>query len=110
MYDVQVARRWRAFDRETIDKEMRALPKEAYHKLSEAMLAYRLDTRIGYVVRNYGDGLMMVKDDSHGAGRCLFFTIHEEAGVDVLVALLVYKESEEAPKRVIDAARRRMAP
>ena len=90
---------------------MRALPKEAYHKLSEAMLAYRLDTRVGYVVKGYGDGLMMVKDDSHGAGRCLFFTVREEAGVDVLVALLVYKkESEEAPKRVIDAARKRMAP
>ncbi len=109
MYTPTVTRRWRAFDAETINKEMRDLPQEDYFRLSQAMLAYRMDTGSGYVVKNYGEGLMMVRDGSHGAGRCLFFSVREEQGVEVLVALLVYKkESQEAPKRVIDTARQRM--
>ena len=102
-------RKWRAFDGATINKELSELPSEDFYRLTAAMKAYRLDQKVGYVVRSYGDGLMMVKDDSHGQGRCVFFAVREVAGEEVLTALLVYKkETQEAPKRVLDAARRRM--
>lgn len=67
---------------------MLAVPREDYYRLSEAMLAYRKDLRSGYVVKNYGDGLMMVKDDSHGQGRCIFFSVHKVDGEEVLTALV----------------------
>lgn len=51
----------------------------------------------------------MVKDDSHGQGRCLFFSVRREGSEEVLTALLVYKkESQEAPKWVHDTARKWM--
>lgn len=74
------------------------------------MRAYARDLGIGYEVKAYGGGLMMVKDASRGQGRCLFFALRREAdGSETIVALLVYKkESQEAPKRVLETARRRM--
>ena len=65
---------------ETINREFAALPPDDYFRLGEAMLAYRLDQGAGYIVQNYGDGLMMVKDAAHGQGRCLFFSIRVEWG------------------------------
>lgn len=105
-----VLRRWRAFDSETINRELSALPKEDFLHLTQAMLAFRKAQGSGYVVKNYGDGLLMLKDDSKGQGRCLFFSIRKQGDEEVLTALVVYKkESQEAPARVIKKARQRMA-
>ena len=104
-----MARRWRAFDVEAINREFAALPLEDHLCLQQTMLAYRSGEGEGYVVRNYGEGLMMVKDAAQGQGRCLFFSVHLERGTEILTALLVYKkESQEAPQRVLDTARRRL--
>ncbi len=84
-----MVRRWRPFDGRTINRELLDLPTDDFRRLTVAMKAYRLDVGAGYQVRNYGDGLMMVKDDSHGAGRCLFFSVREVEGEEVLTALLV---------------------
>lgn len=63
----------------------------------------------GFVVKSYGDGLMMIKAANHTQGRCLFFTVREEQGDEVLTALVAYKkETQEAPERVIETARKRM--
>ena len=85
------------------------VPSDDRRRLKLAMFNYRIGAGIGYEVRSYGEGLMMVKDASHGAGRCLFFTVGVMEGEETLTALLVYKkESQEAPARVIDTACRRM--
>ena len=69
------------------------------------------------MVKNYGGGLYMIKDRSHGQGRCLYFTRMVEAAsegpnaeeIENLVALLFYKkESQEAPGRVLETARARL--
>lgn len=99
-----------SFHRETTDAEFRDLPTRDYHRLTLAMREYARETRSGYVVKSYGEGLMMLKDASQGQGRALFFTIRrDEGGAERLTLLLVYKkESQEAPKRVLDTARQRM--
>ena len=79
---------------ETINRELRTLSHEDFRRLTEAMLAYRLDKGGGYVVKSYGDGLMMVKDSTHGQGRCLFFSVRIERGEEILTALLVYKKGK----------------
>lgn len=102
-------RRWRAFDPETINREMRALPYEDLSRLRYAMYHYSLDSGAHYRVESYGDGLMMVTDSARGQGRCLFFSVRQEGGMEVVTALLVYKkESPKAPQRILDAARQRM--
>ena len=88
---------------------MLTLPPEDYYRLSQAMLGYRKASGSGYVVKNYGRGLFMIKDDSRGQGRCIFFSARQEQGDELLTALLVYKkESREVPARVIEAARKRL--
>ena len=62
----------------------------------------------GYTVRNFGDGLMMIKDNRQG--RCLWFSADRvEHGVQILTALLVYKkETMRVPDRILQTARQRM--
>ena len=61
----------------------------------------------GFVVRDYGDGLLMIKATNRTAGRCLFFTLDENDST-LAIALLGYKkESNEAPKFLIATARER---
>ena len=61
----------------------------------------------GYVVKGYGDGLLMIKATNGRSGRCLFFTLDEEDPT-LAIALLGYKkESDEAPKNLVAAARER---
>lgn len=56
----------------------------------------------GYKVRSYGDGLMMIKATNRTSGRCLFFSVVELDGVEVLTALLAYKkESSDAPLHLL---------
>ncbi len=100
-------RRWSSFDRETTNKEFATIPIDDRVRLFEAMKLYRLDARIGYVIKNYGEGLMMLKPTS-GAGRCLFFCEPTETGQE-LVALLAYKkEWQKAPEQLVRMARLRM--
>ena len=101
-------RKFEPFDAETIKREFLALPSEDASSLKFAMESYQWDLGTGYVVKNYGQGLYMIKDSSHGQGRCLFFrTVAGQP--ERLVALLIYKkESQEAPARVIETARKRM--
>ena len=64
------------------------------------MKLFALTANIGYTVKNYGDGLMMIKPKD-GQGRCLFFTQVELAGQLELIALLAYKkESQKLPDSV----------
>lgn len=61
----------------------------------------------GYVIKDYGDGILMIKATNGTSGRCLFFTIDEDEPT-LAVALLGYKkEGTEAPKAVIQTARER---
>ena len=102
-------RKWRPFDQETLKKEFATIPHPDQRKLFFAMENYRDNTGIVYVVKNYGDGLMMIKDRSKGSGRCLFFTVREVEGVEQLVMLIAYKkESDEVPAAVLSTARERM--
>lgn len=101
-------RKFEPFDAETIKREFLVLPSEDASNLKFAMESYPWDLVTGYVVKNYGQGLFMIKDSSHGQGRCLFFrTVVEQP--ERLIALLIYKkESQEALARVIETARKRM--
>jgi len=73
------------------------------------MKAFRLEIEGSYKVKNYGGGLLMIKSSNRAQGRCLFFTLVESDDVETLVALLAYKkESQEAPKQVIETARARL--
>jgi len=73
------------------------------------MRAYEQELDIGFVVKEYGEGLLMIKAANRTAGRCLFFSVQELEGTEVLTALLIYKkESQEAPKHVVETARERL--
>ena len=102
-------RRWTSFNHEVTNREFFALSQRDFASLTVAMRAFRMDEGAGYVVKHYGEGLMMIKSANQTQGRCLFFTIREERNQEVLVALLVYKkESDAVPHHVEATARRRM--
>ena len=70
------------------------------------MQRYAKGDEAGFTVRDYGEGLLMIKKDGL-SGRCLFFT-YDEIDPTRLVALLAYKkEGDEAPRHILDAARER---
>lgn len=107
-------RQWLSFDRDTLDQEFRALPRKDMIDLFEAMKAYRMEVETGWVVKNYGNGLLMIKPSNKGAGRCLFFAVRSVSrggqNVEELIALLAYKkESQDVPKAHIRTARSRMS-
>ncbi|MGV3616121.1 MAG: type II toxin-antitoxin system RelE/ParE family toxin [Fimbriimonas sp.] len=102
-------RRWTSFDSEVTNREFLALPEDDRKALFGAMKLFRLEAAGGYVVSNYGDGLLMIKAANQTQGRCLFFTIREVDGVEVATALLAYKkESQKAEKQKMETARQRM--
>jgi len=104
-----MSRKWGSFDTEVTNRELEAIPYPDRGALYQAMAAYAEDLDIRYSVKNYGDDLMMLKASNGTSGRCLFFSRERIGDSEKLVALLFYKkESEEAPKRVIEAARARM--
>ena len=72
------------------------------------MKLYADDAGIGYIVKNYGDGLMMIKPKDT-QGRCLFFTVIETSERQTLVALLAYKkEGQKLSERLRKLASERM--
>lgn len=73
------------------------------------MSAYAKDLGIGYEVKSYGEGILMIKNIG-SQGRCLFFSVrHGEDGTEILTALRVNKkESQKVPRREIEIAQRRM--
>jgi phage-related protein len=103
-----VERHWKSFDQDVTNKEFRDLPIDDLIGLFEAMKLFRYDLGIGYVIKNYGDGLMMIKA-KHGQGRCLFFTIVEVIGTQELIVLTSYKkETQNLPDSVKRLAVQRM--
>lgn len=101
-------RKFRAFDQTIINRELADLSRDDFADLRLAMHRYQLGIELGYTVKAYEGGLMMIKGSRQG--RCLWF--HEgdfEDGVRILTALLVYKkESQEVPERVLRTAKARM--
>jgi len=96
-----------SFDSETTNAEFAGIPQPDLRALFTAMGRYGRSLDGGYVVRNYGGDLYMIKATNHTSGRCLFFTIDTEEPTK-LVALLAYKkESDEAPESLIRTARER---
>lgn len=103
--------KFKAFNGRTINDELLDLPQADFLDLCRAMELYQANKNVGYTVKNYGDDLMMIKGS--GQGRCLWFARETEivngTEVESLIVLLVYKkESQEAPKRVLDTARERL--
>ena len=108
-------RKFEAFNQEVINEEFMALPVKDASALKLAMKRYQNDEAVGYRVKNYGDGLLMIHGSGKDQGRCLFFKKELVADSTTgelrerLVALLIYKkESMEVPARVMETARRRM--
>ncbi|HSI74028.1 MAG TPA: hypothetical protein VK934_12700 [Fimbriimonas sp.] len=108
-------RRFGPYNPEVINEELRKLPTRDAIDLKTAMKQYQDDTGVGYRIKNYGDGLMMISDSGRGQGRCLFFraetNINPKTGEveERLTALLVYKkETQKVPQSVIQTARKRM--
>lgn len=101
-------RHWSSFDSSVTDREFAALNVDDRVSLFEAMKLYRMDAGVGYVVKSYGQGILMIKPKA-GQGRCLFFGVVETQGSLELVALLAYKkESQKVPRRLLDLASERM--
>lgn len=93
-----MSRKFEPFDERIIRKEFWELNTQDFLDLTEAMKNYQLETGVGYTIDNYGE-VLMIKGSRQGRG--LFFTMVEGR----VVLLLVYKkESQKAPKRVIDIA------
>ena len=96
-----------SFDPDTTNAELASIRQPDRGALYWAMERYGLGDPTGWIVKDYGGGLLMLKAKGERQGRCLFFT-HDEAEPPRLVALLFYKkEGQDAPSRVIDAARER---
>jgi hypothetical protein len=75
--------------------------------LFHAMALYSREIAIGHVVKNYGNGLLMLKAANRSCGRCLFFAV-EHSDETVLIALLAYKKgSNEVPANLLATARKR---
>jgi hypothetical protein len=60
-YNSQVKLRWTSFNRRVTDREFDALPLSDMVKLFEAMGKYARQVRAGYVVKEYGNGIKMIK-------------------------------------------------
>ena len=107
-------RKFEPFDEAVIIRELRELPRDERRALFWAMENYQNDSGFAYLVKSYGDGLMMIRDRSHGQGRCLFFkreSVVQPDGTKLerLISLLVYKkESNNVPEAVLKTARQRM--
>lgn len=92
-----------------IRKEFFELSDEDGAELRHAMKNYQNGSGKSYEVKNYGEGLLMLKPTGNAAGRCLFFFNEVVNGEEILTVVLIYKkESREAPKQVVETARRRM--
>lgn len=97
--------RWTSFDTPTTNAEFLTIPQPDRRALFYAMERYAEGDDVGFEVKDYGDGLLMIKKRGP-AGRCLFFSHDSEE--KLLVALLAYKkESDEAPKNLLESARER---
>ncbi len=109
-YTIDMPRRWRSFDIVTTNRELASLPTRDFLSLTDAMRSYRLELEGGFIVKSYGQGLMMIKATNQTQGRCLFFSIAAGSdGAEVLIALLFYKkETQEVPISVLETARQRM--
>jgi hypothetical protein len=51
-----------------------------------AIKAYRLEEERGFVIKGYGDDLTIIKASNRTQGCCLFFSLSEVDGAEVLAA------------------------
>ena len=100
--------RCRNFDTSTIVSECGKIPQPDRGALFHAQDRYAKGENAGFVVKDYGGGLLMLKK-ARMAGRCLFFPYEEEGEVYLIFLLAYKKEADEAPSHLIDAARQRRA-
>jgi|GEM_PF-1710799 len=104
-----VGRKFIAYDAETINEELLSLSKADFLDLTLAMEYFQNASEAKYTVKNYDDGLMMIKGNRQG--RCLWFFKGETVdGIEILIVVLVYKkETQRVPSKVLETARSRMA-
>lgn len=107
--NISVKRKFEAFNARIINSELRALPFGDASKLMHAMENFQAEFLSGFVVKNYGGGLLMIKSTNQGSGRGLFFYSRIVNGVQICMLVLVYKkESQEVPANVLALARKRV--
>ena len=111
---MDVRRRWSSFNQDVTDREALCIPYGYRKRIFRAMYFYGRGDESKSVVQDYGGGILAIKDNSGGQGRCLFFAraqhvLESGESVERLVALVFYKkESQDVPKRVLELARRRL--
>lgn len=101
--------KWESFNEVVTTTEFLTIPQPDQGALKYAMERYGKGQNVGWVLKNYGDGLMMLKAKNRSAGRCLFFMISETDPARFVALLFYKKESDEAPAHIMETARQRMA-
>ena len=76
-YNKILVRHWISFDYSVTNREFAELPSRDAASLFRAMKRYAIDERPGWIVKDYGEGLLMIKAANQTQGRCLFFTIQK---------------------------------
>ena len=72
------------------------------------MERFAKDENVGWTIKNYGDGLHMLKAGNGTAGRCLFFVANQHRPPRLIALLFYKKESRDAPTNLLETARHRM--
>ena len=93
------------YDNETIAAELGGIPSPDLGLLFSAMGRYSEGDDVGFTIKDYDEGLLMLKKDRRN-GRLLFS--HDATTGPRPVSLLAYKkESQKAPQNLIATARER---
>lgn len=84
----------------------RAIPQPDRGLLFFAMQRFAQGDDAGFMLRAYGDDLLMLKKKGR-SGRSLFFTYDDKDNTKLVLLLAYKKESDEAPESLIRTARER---
>ena len=107
-YNTPVRRSWKSFDPATTNRELLTVPQPDRRALTTAMARFGQGLEGGFVTKDYGNDVQMIKATNRTAGRCLFFTVDRSSEDENLVALLFYKkEADDALAALVEAARER---
>jgi len=85
---------------------MRTIPQPDRGLLFFAMQRFARGDDAGFTLKDYGDGLLMLKKKGR-SGRSLFFTYDENDKAKLVLLLAYKKESDEAPESLVRTARER---
>lgn len=99
--------KWGNYDDATLVAEMRTIPQPDRGLLFFSMERYAKGDEAGFVLKSYGEGLLMPKKDKR-SGRSLFFAYDPDERTTLVLLLAYKKEKDEVPAQLIDAARTRM--